>query len=134
MFKTILFPIDRSRESREAADVVMQLAQIHQCKSLTLLSVIEESESSHSPGMSSPEAISELLDTAKGLLEAHGLDVQTLERSGKPGFVICDVADELQADLIIMGCRGVGLTEEGVSDSVANRVINLAPCPVLIVP
>lgn len=134
MFKTILFPIDSSRESREAAGVVVQVAQIHQCKSLTLLSVVEESESTHSPGMSSHEAIVKLLDTAKGLLEAHGLEVQTLERSGKPGFVICDVADELQADLIVMGCRGVGLTEEGVSDSVTNRVINLAPCPVLIVP
>jgi nucleotide-binding universal stress UspA family protein len=134
MFKTILFPIDRSRESREAADLVVQLAQVHQCQSLILLSVMEEPESEHSPGMASHEAVKELLDTAQGLLEAHGLEVKTLEREGRPAFVICDVADELQVDLIVMGCRGVGLTEGNVSDSVANRVINLTPCPVLIVP
>jgi nucleotide-binding universal stress UspA family protein len=44
------------------------------------------------------------------------------------------VADEVEANLIIMGCRGLGLTEEGASESVTNRVINLAPCPVLVVP
>ncbi|MGB7414975.1 MAG: universal stress protein, partial [Thermosynechococcaceae cyanobacterium] len=53
---------------------------------------------------------------------------------GQPAFTICDVADELDASVIVMGCRGVGLTEEGMSDSVSNRVINLAPCPVLVVP
>ncbi len=48
--------------------------------------------------------------------------------------MICDVADELDADLIVMGCRGVGLIEEEASDSVSNRVINLSPCPVLVIP
>ncbi|MFM6406444.1 MAG: universal stress protein, partial [Microcystis sp.] len=34
----------------------------------------------------------------------------------------------------VMGCRGLGLTSEGVSESVTTKVINLAPCPVLIIP
>jgi nucleotide-binding universal stress UspA family protein len=49
-------------------------------------------------------------------------------------FTICDVADEIDANLIVMGCRGLGLTNEGATESVAIRVINLSPCPVLIVP
>jgi len=36
--------------------------------------------------------------------------------------------------LIVMGCRGMGLTDDGASDSVTSRVINLSPCAVLIVP
>jgi nucleotide-binding universal stress UspA family protein len=44
------------------------------------------------------------------------------------------VADEINAHLIVMGCRGLGLTGEGVSESVTTKVINLAPCPVLIIP
>jgi nucleotide-binding universal stress UspA family protein len=44
------------------------------------------------------------------------------------------VADELEASLIIMGSRGLGLTDEGAAESVTNRVINLSPCPVMIVP
>jgi len=57
-----------------------------------------------------------------------------MSREGMPAFTICDVADEIGADLIVMGCRGLGLTEEGAAESVTNRVINLSPCPVLIVP
>ncbi|NEQ88199.1 MAG: universal stress protein, partial [Moorea sp. SIO2I5] len=29
---------------------------------------------------------------------------------------------------------GLGLTDEGIANSVADRVINLSPCPVLIIP
>ena len=46
--------------------------------------------------------------------------------------MICDVADELNIDLIVMGTRGVNLEED--SQSTAVRVIQLAPCPVLVVP
>lgn len=134
MFKTILFPLDQSRESREAADVAIKLAHTHQSDRIVLLSVMEEAETAHSQTMTSHDAISELLKTAQKLFEEKGLKAETLERSGKPAFVICDVADEIPADVIIMGCRGTGLTEEGAADSVTNRVINLSPCPVLIVP
>jgi nucleotide-binding universal stress UspA family protein len=84
--------------------------------------------------MSSPEAVAQLLENAKSLFTQQGIQAETIEREGKPAFVICDVADEIGANLIIMGCRGIGLTEEGLTDSITNRVINLSPCPVLIVP
>lgn len=136
MFKTILFPVDQSRESRQAAETVAELAKLHQSR-LILLSVIERSTEEATVAdqvMTSPEAIAELLNNAKDLFTQQGLVVETLEREGKPAFTICDVADEMEADLIVMGCRGLGLTEEGAADSVTNRVINLSPCPVLIIP
>jgi nucleotide-binding universal stress UspA family protein len=136
MFKTVLFPVDESRESREAAVLVSQL--VRHCNSrLVLLSVVEEataeSQSSADP-MKSPDAIAKLLETVKALFAQDGITAETLERSGKPAFTICDVADEVGADLIMMGCRGLGLTEEGAAESVTNRVINLAPCPVMVIP
>ncbi|NJR65895.1 MAG: universal stress protein [Leptolyngbyaceae cyanobacterium CRU_2_3] len=139
MFKTVLFPIDRSPESREAADMVAKVVKTHHSK-LVLLSVVESLEAEDTPTtlaeqeMASPQAIAELLATAKSLFSNLGIEAEVVERQGKPAFTICDVADEISADLIIMGCRGLGLTEEGVHDSVTNRVINLSPCPVLIVP
>ncbi len=136
MFKTILFPVDQSRESRQAAETVAKLAKLHQSR-LILLSVIERSTEEATAAdqvMTSPEAIAELLNNAKDLFTQQGLVAETLEREGKPAFTICDVADEMEADLIVMGCRGLGLTEEGAADSVTNRVINLSPCPVLIIP
>jgi nucleotide-binding universal stress UspA family protein len=140
MFKTVLFPIDQSRESRQAADTVAQLVQT--CGSrLIILSVVEapemldtEAGSTQPATPLSPEAIAQLLDDAKALFTQLGIASETIERTGKPAFTICDVADEVGADVIVMGCRGLGLTEEGVADSVTNRVINLSPCPVLIVP
>lgn len=134
MFQTVLFPIDQSRESREAAETVASLVKSLGSR-LCLLSVVESGEDpTTSPEMASPEAIAQLLQEAKDLFSAQGIEAEVIERQGKPAFVICDVADEIGADLIAMGCRGLGLTEEGLAESVTNRVINLSPCPVLIIP
>ena len=132
MFKTVLFPVDRSRETQEAAEVVVNVVQL--CSSrLVLLSVVE-SPSDAEQVMTSPEAVAQLLQKAQALFDQQGIQAEVLEREGKPAFTICDVADEIGADLIVMGCRGLGLTEDGASESVTNRVINLSPCPVLVVP
>lgn len=136
MFKTVLFPIDQSREAREAAEVVTDVVQKYGSR-LVLLSVVETADAEESPStevMASPEAVAQLLSNAQSLFTQQGIQVEIIEREGKPAFVICDVADEIGANLIVMGCRGLGLTEEGMTDSVTNRVINLSPCPVLIVP
>lgn len=137
MFKTVLFPIDQSRESREAAGTVADIVKTYGSK-LLLLSVVEE-PGTEAPGtgdevMSSPAAIAELLEEAQTFFSQLDIQTEAVERQGQPAFVICDVADEMNADLIVMGCRGLGLTEEGAAESVTYRVINLSPCPVLIVP
>ncbi|MCC5619854.1 universal stress protein [Nostoc sp. CHAB 5715] len=135
MFKTVLFPIDQSRETREAADVVTNVVKKYGSR-LVLLSVVEEPlpDAPSADPMLSPEVVAKLLENAQSLFSGQGIQAEIMERQGKPAFTICDVADEIGADLIIMGCRGLGLTEERADDSVTNRVINLSPCPVLIVP
>ncbi|TAF06239.1 MAG: universal stress protein [Nostocales cyanobacterium] len=135
MFKTVLFPIDQSREAREAADLVTKVVQQFTSR-LVLLSVVEEPAPEAPAGdpMVSPEAVAKLLENAQALFSGQGITAEVIERQGKPAFTICDVADEIGADLIIMGFRGLGLTDEGANDSVTTRVINLSPCPVLIVP
>ena len=137
MFNKILFPLDRSREAQEAIAVAIDLVQKYQSK-LILLSVIEtpdpNAETIDDPVMQSPEAIDQLLHSAQAMFAKRGIQAEILQRQGKPAFTICDVADELNVNLIVMGSRGVGLDVEHTTDSVASRVINLAPCPVLIVP
>lgn len=138
MFKTVLFPIDQSREAREAAEVVVNLVKTFSAR-LIVLSVVEtpateEGEAPPPEMMTSPDAVAQLLKSAQSMFSQQGIEAEILEREGKPAFTICDVADEIGAELIVMGCRGVGLTEDGAADSVTNRVINLSPCPILIVP
>ncbi|MGF1488442.1 MAG: universal stress protein [Prochloraceae cyanobacterium] len=131
MFKIILFPLDRTRESREAAEVAIDLVKTYD-SSLILLSVVENNTDDDLMG--SQEAVAKLLQEARGFFADRGIKAEVIEREGIPSFTICDVADEIGANLIVMGCRGLGLTSEGVSDSVTNKVINLSPCPVLVVP
>jgi nucleotide-binding universal stress UspA family protein len=136
MFKTVLFPIDQSREAREAADTVANIVKTYNSR-LVLLSVVEKKaseETTSSDVMASAEEVAKLLQGAQALFAQQGIETEVIEREGMPSFTICDVADEMNADLIVMGCRGLGLTEEGMADSVTSRVINLSPCPVLIVP
>jgi nucleotide-binding universal stress UspA family protein len=137
MFKTVLFSIDQSREARNAVDVVINVVQQYNSR-LVLLSVVEtppEAEAaSEADVMKSKEAVAKLLAGARELFTQKGIQAEIIEREGMPSFTICDVADEINADLIIMGCRGMGLTDEGAAESVTNRTINLAPCPVLVVP
>jgi nucleotide-binding universal stress UspA family protein len=135
MFKTILFPVDSSKDSREAAEVVAEMVKT--CKSrLILLSVVEidQLEGKRETKMKSAGEVALLLKKAQSFFKEQGIETELLEKQGIPSFVICDVADEVSANLIIMGCRGLGLTSEGFAESVTHRVVNLAPCPILVVP
>ncbi|MGF1492367.1 MAG: universal stress protein [Microcoleaceae cyanobacterium] len=138
MFKTILFPVDQSREAHEAASVVMELVKLHQA-TLVVLGVVEpevteSGQEPHSEQMTSAENVNRLLEEAQSVFTEAGIEAKTMKQEGKPAFTICDVADDIEADLIVIGSRGTGLTEEGAVDSVSNRIINLSPCPVLVVP
>lgn len=137
MFKTVLFPVDQSRETREAANTVANVVKTYNSR-LVLLSVVEKADTEENPPatdvMASAEAVAKLLQSAQALFAQEGIEAEIIEREGMPSFTICDVADEIDANLIVMGCRGLGLTAEGAAESVTNRVINLAPCPVLIIP
>jgi nucleotide-binding universal stress UspA family protein len=128
MFNTVLFPVDRSREAVQAAEMVVKIVKTHSSK-LYILSVVEDDDKTMTP-----ESVEKLLAEAQAMFTAQGITAESLERSGKPAFTICDVADEINAELIVMGSRGLGLTPEGAADSVTQRVLSLSPCPVLVVP
>ncbi len=123
MFDTVLFPIDRSRQALDTAAVALQLVQQHSSR-LVLLSVVEPDDD--------PAAVAALLQEARQSFEQKGVACELVEREGKPAFVIGDVADEINADVIVMGTRGIAI--ESDQQSTAARVIQLAPCPVLVVP
>ena len=127
MFETVLFPIDQSHQTMVTAAVALQLAKRHQSR-LVVLSVVEAEEGA----MHDAAAVAQLLEQARASFEQAGVHCEVIEREGKPAFVIGDVADEINADLIVMGTRGISL--ESNEPSTAARVIQLAPCPVLVVP
>jgi nucleotide-binding universal stress UspA family protein len=73
----------------------------------------------------------ENLRESVGKLELGTLELEV--RLGDPGQIACDRAEELAAELIVVGSHGrTGLTRM-LLGSVAERVVRLAHCPVLVV-
>ena len=54
-------------------------------------------------------------------------------RMGEVDLEIVSLAEELGADLIVMGCRGHRGIRRAIEGSVSDGVIRHAPCPVLVV-
>ena len=66
---------------------------------------------------------------------ATELEVENLKlvvRRGDPGPAICDVANELSADAIVMGSRGRGRLKRALLGSVSDYVVRNAPCTVIV--
>ena len=127
MFKTVLFPIDHSREAVETANKAIQLAKNHQSH-IIMLSILPPER----PEMENSELVTSLLEKVQEQIELAGLTCEILKKEGNPAFVICDIADDLEVDVIVMGTRGINMELD--AESTASRVIQLAPCPVLVVP
>ncbi len=64
---------------------------------------------------------------------AGGTVAGTHLRMGEVDLEIVALAKELQADLIVMGCRGHRGIRRAIEGSISDAVIRHAPCPVLVV-
>ena len=62
-----------------------------------------------------------------------GVPTTTRIEDGDPATRICDVADEIRADTIVLGNRGMHGSRWRVRESVPNLVLRHAPCNVYIV-
>ncbi len=88
-----------------------------------------------------PELQREVEDTSVKRLEAMlcdedraQLNARTVLRvSTSPAMAIVDYAREAQVNLIVIGTHGRGAMAHLLMGSVAERVVRLAPCPVLTV-
>ena len=52
---------------------------------------------------------------------------------GAPGPVLCDLAEELGVDVVVVGSRGRDGLRRALLGSVSDHVVRHAPCPVLVV-
>ncbi len=54
-------------------------------------------------------------------------------RMGDAGAAICQLAAEIDADVVVVGSRGRGAIKRALLGSVSTHVTNNAPCPVVVV-
>jgi nucleotide-binding universal stress UspA family protein len=76
-------------------------------------------------------AVGALQRTAEGLTSTATIEQET--RRGDAGPVLCQLAEELSADVVVVGSRGRGAIRRALLGSVSTYVSNNAPCAVLIV-
>jgi nucleotide-binding universal stress UspA family protein len=73
-----------------------------------------------------------LREAAEQIQEA-GVEVETYARQGDPADAILDVAEEKNADLIVVGNKGMSGAKRFLLGSVPNKVSHHAPCSVMII-
>ena len=74
-----------------------------------------------------------VLQRARAMAEEHKVKLQTHVLAGHPVRDIVELAAEIKAELLVIGASGHSATYERLIGSRADRIIQLAPCPVLVV-
>jgi nucleotide-binding universal stress UspA family protein len=142
-FKSLVVATDGSKYSAAAASEAIGIAKRNNSK-LTVISVVPAELATPTDieiAMSQLEMIAEkemhvAEANAKAVKEAaqkEGVNVQAFIMSGKPADAIIETAKDKHADLIVLGSHGRTGLEKLLMGSVAERVIVLSPCAVLIV-
>jgi nucleotide-binding universal stress UspA family protein len=149
MIKTILVPIDFSEHAQRAVERASDLA-VQVGAKLYLFHVQTEGalRTALREGLlSATSTDEEICQAVEQLIEERfsqtlcGLDrsqivVEHCSRRGEPAALIPVYAEEIGADLVVLGRRGAGLMNEvraAVIGSVTASVIRKSPCPVMVV-
>jgi len=146
-YRRILVPIDFSDHSKRTISFALKFVSTCNNATIQLLHVLDVSDYVGTPYVwrlqncdqvefeidaAAQEARENLMAVERQLL-GQGVKVEAYLRVGSPFDEIVQMADKLEVDLIIIGSHGcTGLTHLLVG-STAERVVEHAPCPVLVV-
>jgi nucleotide-binding universal stress UspA family protein len=140
--RRILVPTDFSDEARRAAETALELVGARVKGELVLLHAYHMPVEYTAYG-ALPTSVRFLDDIAEASkaelakwatdLTRRGWQVTATVEEGAPAGVIQRVAEERQVDLVAMGTHGRGGWKGVVLGSIAKRVVQHAPCPVLTV-
>jgi nucleotide-binding universal stress UspA family protein len=144
----IIVPIDGSKNSMEAADYAVKMAEKYGSE-VSVVHVVNIDQYLQSLGLyrlSYPDPIKKKIEEAKAEAqkwfaeiisnaEQRKVRVKTdvVDSSMSVVAAIVNYADREKADLIVIGTRGRSGISKMLLGSVASGVVTYAPCPVLVV-
>ena len=144
MFKSIVVGTDGSDTATQAVRQAIDLASsLH--ATLELVSAYEpvpakrlREERLEAPedlqwAINPREDVDTTLEAAAALASEAGVEANVYARQGDPADAILDVAEEQEADLIVVGNKGMTGARRFLLGSVPNKVSHHAPCSVLII-
>jgi nucleotide-binding universal stress UspA family protein len=153
MISKILIAVDRSQNNKSVFNTAVSLAKTTGAK-LMLLHVLSVKEEEHplAPTYTYYPIVEnrnyetyqkeyakyeqqgiEFLQNLTQEATAAGVSTEFTQLAGNPGRMICQLANNCSADLILVGSRGLKGLKEMFLGSVSNYVTHHAPCSVLIV-
>ena len=132
----VLVAYDGSESANRALDQAAELAQSNGAD-VSVVSVAEPlPQFGRAGAMLLPEEEQERLhelDDAKTALTERGVSAKVVERKGDAAAMIIDEAEKEGTDMIVMGTRGLNGAQRWLLGSVSSRVVQHAPCNVLVV-
>lgn len=136
--KTVVFALDQSAASQEAFDWMLTyhinagdhvvLAHVHPEVNDTAL-LVHDTKSYQESYEKSQKFIEEHTQkvAAKNIKADHKLLV------GDPRQALCDLVEEVNAQSLVMGARGMGPLKRALLGSVSTYCVQYAKCPVTII-
>jgi nucleotide-binding universal stress UspA family protein len=142
-FKNILIATDGSKYSVKAADEAICLAK-RSGGTLTVISVISDEYAAHENleltvkqrekiGNKAESDAEKYTREAREAAQKEAVQAKAFVMSGKPADIIIQMAQEIKADLVVLGSHGRTGVDKLLMGSVAERVIVLSACPILVV-
>jgi len=135
VISTIAVGTDGSETAAEAVNLAAEMAKSFGAK-LVLLSAFKDGPAPASGGGEAQWAynpaaqIREILSRTESDLNAQGIDCRTVVDDGDPGDVIVRLAEQCQADVLVIGNKGI---DRRVLGSVPKTITHDAPCSVFVV-
>ncbi len=140
MFRTLLLATDGSETAQRATEAAIKLAAGLSIPSILVVHVVEKAPS-EAELVRAGRDVHALLEAearravrpALDLLDAAKIPYTFRAALGDPAAVILGIAEKESADLLVLGSRGLGALSGLIMGSVSQKLVHLAPSPVLIV-
>jgi nucleotide-binding universal stress UspA family protein len=134
-FRRILVTTDFSDGTADALAYAFSVAQENESK-ITLLHVVHDvaADVSGKYRESLMQGVQKQLDDLVPSEATTSCDVNSEVEVGVPYRIILRVLEDERIDLLVMNIHGKGMLDRALLGSTAERVVRVAPCPVMLIP
>jgi len=136
MVERIAIGVDGSPTAATAVDMAVEIARRFDAE-VVLLSALNDSSTQPDDGdvemewaSNASARVRQLVSSTEARLAREGVKCRTMTDEGDPGDVLVRLADECDADILVVGNKGM---QRRVLGSVPNTVTHKAGCSVLVV-
>ena len=137
MFETIVWATDGSELADRALEHVRELAEAHGSRIVAVhANAVFTGRAGGAPLLADEPDIREKLERQVAELRSVGFDARLEVATGtqQTATLISDAADDVDADLIVVGTHGRGAVGAAVMGSVTRALCHRSSRPVLVVP